>query len=102
MSLPYVDGEFDAVLSNFVFHAIKGVDRYELLSEALRVLKKGGVYAFQDLFNDEFYDDDFLEVVKSWELTEVGFVESSKFIQVPFALKLKHMTGGSGILYGVK
>jgi ubiquinone/menaquinone biosynthesis C-methylase UbiE len=102
VDLPFSDEEFDAVLSNFVFHAIKGVDRTQLIAEALRVLKTGGAYAFQDLFNNEFYSDDFLDIVKSWGLREVCFVESSKYIHVSWALRAKHMTGGSGILHGVK
>ncbi|MCW3988768.1 MAG: class I SAM-dependent methyltransferase [Candidatus Bathyarchaeota archaeon] len=102
VDLPFGDGEFDAVLSNFVFHSIRSQDRTQLIAEALRVLRDGGSYAFQDLFNDEFYGDDFLEVVKGWGLREVNFVESSEFIDVPLALRFKHMTGGSGILYGIK
>ena len=102
VDLPFGDGEFDAVLSNFVFHAIKFHDRMELIAEALRVLRDGGAFAFQDLFNDDYYSDDFLDVVKGWGLREVGFVDSSDFIQVPWALRFKHMTGGSGILFGIK
>jgi ubiquinone/menaquinone biosynthesis C-methylase UbiE len=102
VKLPFSDEEFDAVVSNFVFHAIKGVDRTQLIAEALRVLKNGGAFAFQDLFNDEFYSDDFLDVVESWGLKEYYFVESSKYIHIPRVLRSKHMTGGSGILYGLK
>jgi len=102
VNLPFSDGEFDAVLSNFVFHAIKFHDRMELIAEALRVLRDGGAFAFQDLFNDDYYSDDFLDVVRSWGMKEVNFVESSEFIHVPLALRPKHMTGGSGILSGVK
>jgi ubiquinone/menaquinone biosynthesis C-methylase UbiE len=100
--LPFGDGEFDAVLSNYVFHAIKSKDRTQLIAESLRVLRDGGAFAFQDLFNDEFYSDDFLDVVRSWGLREVNFVDSSDYISVPVALKFKHMTGGSGILSGIK
>ena len=102
VDLPFSDGEFDAVLSNFVFHAIKFQDRTQLVAEALRVLREDGSFAFQDLFNDEFYSEDFLDVIKGWGLREVNFVESSEFINVPMALRFKHMTGGSGILYGIK
>jgi len=102
VDLPFSDGEFDAVLSNFVFHAIRVEDRTELLAEALRVLRDGGAFAFQDLFNDEFYSEDFLDIVKSWGLSEVYFVESDEYISVPVALRFKHMTGGSGILSGIK
>jgi SAM-dependent methyltransferase len=102
VELPFHDDEFDAVLSNFVFHAINVKDRTQLVAEALRVLKGGGAFAFQDLFNDEYYSEDFLDVIKSWGLREVNFVESSKFINIPLALRPKHMTGGSGILFGIK
>jgi SAM-dependent methyltransferase len=102
VSLPFDDEEFDAVVSNFVFHAIKGEDRMQLIAEALRVLKRGGAYAFQDLFNDEFYPDDYLEEIRNWRLKEVNFVESSEHIHVPIVLRTKHMTGGSGILFGIK
>ena len=102
VSLPFRDGEFDAVLSNFVFHSIKFQDRTQLIAKALRVVREGGAFAFQDLFNDDYYSDDFLEVIKGWELKEVNFVESSEFINIPTALRPKHMTGGSGILYGIK
>ena len=102
VDLPFSDGEFDAVLSNFVFHAIKSQDRTQLIAEALRVLRDGGSFAFQDLFNDEFYSEDFLDVINGWGLSQVNFVESSEFINVPIALRFKHMTGGSGILYGIK
>ena len=102
VDLPFSDGEFDAVLSNFVFHAIRVEDRTELIAEALRVLRDRGAFAFQDLFNDEFYSEDFLDVVKGWGLSEVNFVESKEYISVPAALRLKHMTGGSGVLSGIK
>jgi ubiquinone/menaquinone biosynthesis C-methylase UbiE len=102
VDLPFSEGEFDAVLSNFVFHTIKFQDRTQLIAEALRVLRVGGAYAFQDLFNDQFYSDDFLDVVRSWGLREVHYVESSDYISIPFALRNKHMTGGSGILFGIK
>ena len=102
VDLPFSDGEFDAVLSNFVFHAIKFQDRTQLIAEALRVLRDGGAYAFQDLFNDEYYSNDFLDVIKTWGLREVYFVESSEYIDIPIALRFKHMTGGSGILFGIK
>ncbi len=46
VDLPFSDGEFDAMLSNFVFHAIRVEDRTELIAEALRVLREGGTFAF--------------------------------------------------------
>jgi len=46
-NLPFADGTFDVVVSNLVFHEVRGVaDKKLLLKEALRVLKKGGVFVF--------------------------------------------------------
>ena len=36
------------------------------------------------------------------QIVRSDFVESSEFINIPTALRPKHMTGGSGILYGIK
>ena len=47
VDLPFSDGEFDAVLSNFVFHSIKFQDRTQLIAEALRVLRDGGLSLFR-------------------------------------------------------
>ena len=50
-ALPFEDGYFDAAVSNLVFHEVGEVkDKRELVKEALRVVKKGGAFAFQDLF----------------------------------------------------
>lgn len=104
VNLPYSDCEFDAVVSNFVFHAIRIKDRRKLLEEAFRVLKKGGYFAFQDLFNKEFYGDIdvFLEDVRYWGLKEVSLVPTSDYIYIPVALRLSHIVGGSKILFGIK
>jgi SAM-dependent methyltransferase len=102
--LPFDDGHFDAVVSNFVFHAVRTDDRLGLVREALRVLKVGGHFAFQDLFNDQFYaaPGRLVDELESWGLHDVRFVASNEVIQVPLALRPKHMTGGAGVLYGTK
>ena len=48
VKLDFPDETFDAVTSNYVYHNIKGKDRQQLLSETLRVLKKGGTFAIHD------------------------------------------------------
>lgn len=49
--LPFADGAFDLAVSNLVFHEVKDSNsRLEPLRETLRVVKKGGAFAFQDLF----------------------------------------------------
>ncbi|MFC1863087.1 class I SAM-dependent methyltransferase [Thermodesulfobacteriota bacterium] len=49
--LPFDDEAFDVVVSNLVFHEVRDVkDKKLLIKEALRVVKKGGWFVFQDLF----------------------------------------------------
>jgi len=55
--LPYPDGTFDAVTSNYVYHNIAGQDKQKLLLETLRVLKKGGTFAIHDLMSPARYGD---------------------------------------------
>ena len=55
-SLPFDDGEFDAVVSNFVFHEVKDAkDKRDVIREALRVVRKGGAFSFQDLFISKWF-----------------------------------------------
>ena len=50
-ALPFEAGSFDAAVSNLVFHEVSDAnDKRELIKEALRVVRKGGAFAFQDLF----------------------------------------------------
>ena len=104
--LPFAAETFDAVVSNLAFHEVRDVtDKREVLREALRVVKKGGHFAFQDLFEEPgFYGnlDDLIAVVKSWGVTQVAFVKTSDAAFIPQALKLPFMVGTIGILYGEK
>ncbi|MEZ4769686.1 MAG: class I SAM-dependent methyltransferase, partial [Caldilineales bacterium] len=53
-SLPFDDNLFDAVVSHFVFHEVADVpDKRNVVKEALRVLRPGGSFSFQDLFLDK-------------------------------------------------
>jgi SAM-dependent methyltransferase len=105
-ALPFEDGLFDAVISNFVFHEVSDAkDKREVVREALRVLKTGGHFAFQDLFLfKELYGgvDDLLETIKGWGITEVAFVDTSASDFIPRALKLPFMLGRISIIYGTK
>jgi len=104
--LPYKDGRFDAVMSNFVFHEVTDTkDKRELVKQALRVVKKGGVFAFQDLFLvDKIYGemDEFLAVIKNWGVQRVDLIKTNDLDFVPNALKLPFMVGEIGIIYGKK
>ena len=97
---------FEAVISNFVFHEVKGArDKRDIVKEALRVVKKGGAFAFQDLFpRKELYGeiDDLLNTIRGWGIHEVKFINTSNAKFVPAALKLPFMVGSIGIIYGKK
>jgi len=105
-ALPFEDGSFDAAVSNFVFHEVSDAkDKREVIREALRVVKKGGHFAFQDLFLVEaLYGDvdDLLETIKGWGIAEVAFVDTSSSDFIPIVLKLPFMVGKIGIIYGTK
>ena len=105
-ALPFDDGAFDVALSNLVFHEVSGVrDKKNVLKEALRVVKKGGRFAFQDLFLwKRVYGevDDLLRTIRSWGIERVAFVNTSDSEFIPKALKLPFMVGTMGILHGRK
>jgi len=104
VNLPFQDGEYDLVMSNFVFHSVRVVNKIPLTKEALRVLKPGGSFAFQDLFNKQFYGDMdiFYKELQSWGLKEFRLVDTSDFVHIPLALRVEHMVGNAKILYGLK
>jgi SAM-dependent methyltransferase len=105
-SLPFADGSFDAVVSNFLFHEVRRVkDKRLLLEEALRVLKPGGVFVFQDLFLwRRVYGpiDDLKRAVESWGIRTADLVDTSRSPFIPRALKLPFMLGTAAILCGRK
>ena len=105
-ALPFEDGLFDAAVSNFVFHEVKDAsDKQYVIREALRVVRKGGKFAFQDLFLvKRFYGpvDDLLETIQSWGVEDVHFVDTSDADFVSKPLKLPFMVGSTGIIYGTR
>jgi SAM-dependent methyltransferase len=105
-SLPFEDGHFDAVVSNNVFHEVSDVDdKRGVIKEALRVLKKGGVFSFQDLFLiEKMYGDieGLLDTIKAWGIEDVVFIRTSDLDFIPWVLKLPFMVGTIGIIYGRK
>jgi SAM-dependent methyltransferase len=104
--LPFEDESFDAAVSNLVFHEVKDAkDKRDVIKEALRVVKKGGKFAFQDLFLDKrVYGEvnDLLEAIRSWGIKSVKFLDTSHSDFIPGALRLRFMVGAIGILYGKK
>jgi SAM-dependent methyltransferase len=104
--LPFDDGAFDLVVSNLVFHEVRDVrDKKILLKEALRVIKPGGWFVFQDLFLwKQVYGpiDELLATIKGWGIESVEFANTSESGFIPKALKLPFMVGTLGILFGRK
>jgi SAM-dependent methyltransferase len=105
-ALPFEDEFFDLVASNLVFHAVSDVkDKREVIKEALRVVKRGGKFAFQDLFLwKRVYGEvnGLLETIRRWGIERIEFMNTSDSNFIPKALKLPFMVGTIGILYGQK
>ena len=105
-ALPFRDGQFDLAVSNLVFHEVGDArDKREVLREALRVVREGGAFAFQDLFllRHAYGEiDDLLETVRSWGVSSVAFVDTSRSSFIPGALRLPFMLGSVGIIHGTK
>lgn len=105
-ALPFENGSLDAVVSNLVFHEVKEVpDKRELIWEALRVLRKGGKFAFQDLFLFErLYGSpaDLIATLRGWGVSRVEFIPTREASFIPPALKLPFMVGTLGLLVGEK
>jgi ubiquinone/menaquinone biosynthesis C-methylase UbiE len=106
MSLPFDDGYFDAAVSNFVFHEVSDVkDKGEVIREALRVVRKGGAFAFQDEFLvKQFYGnpDDLVATIRSWGISKVQFVQTRDADFIPRVLRLPFLLGAIAIIAGEK
>jgi SAM-dependent methyltransferase len=105
-SLPFTDGYFDAAVSNFVFHEVGGIkDKREVIRESLRVLKKGGRFAFQDefLIKKMYGDPDALvSTIKSWGIAKVEFIETRDLPFIPRLLKVPFILGTMAMIRGEK
>jgi SAM-dependent methyltransferase len=105
-ALPSPDGCFDLAVSNLVFHEVGDAkDKREVMREALRVVRKGGRFAFQDLFQSKaLYGDvdDLVVTMRGWGLAKVEYAKSSDAPFIPTALKLPFMLGTMSMLYGEK
>ncbi len=104
--LPFEDGYFDAAVSNMCFHEVADAkDKREVIREALRVVRKGGKFCFQDLFLlRKLYGtpEELVAAIKSWGVEKVEFVETNKAPFIPSALKLPFMLGRVAIIKGEK
>jgi len=105
-SLPFDDEYFDSVVSNFVFHEVADAkDKREVIREALRVVKKGGKFAFHDEFMvKRLYGNqaDLIDAIKSWGISKVELIETRNENFVPWALKIPIFLGTVAIIAGEK
>ncbi len=102
--LPYNDGEFDVIVSNFVYHEVRDTrDKKELIKESLRVLKKGGFFSLHDTFkNKRKYGDleELLNLIKEWDVDQVNFIDTIAEISMPSLIKSEFKK--MGLIYGIK
>lgn len=105
-ALPFEDNSFDVVVSNLVFHEVRGVkDKKDLIREAMRAVKKGGLFVFQDLFLwKSIYGkpDELMSAVRSWGVKKAEIIDTSKSAFIPAVLKLPFMIGKIALIIGQK
>ncbi|MEP6986886.1 MAG: class I SAM-dependent methyltransferase [Chloroflexota bacterium] len=104
--LPFDDGDFDAAISHFVFHEVADApDKRTVIYEAMRIIQKGGAFAFQDMFLDkELYGDidTLIDTIRSWGIEEVHFVETGRVLNLPRLLRHPRVLGKAALIYGRK
>ncbi len=104
--LPFADGTFDLVVSNLTFHEVKNSkNKMDVVKEALRVVKPGGRFVFQDLFLIKQYyglPEELTAAISAMGIKEIHFIDTSKAGFIPKALQLPFMIGTLGLIYGVK
>ncbi|MFX1442677.1 MAG: class I SAM-dependent methyltransferase [Promethearchaeota archaeon] len=103
-NLPFKDNEFDAIISNFVYHEVRDVkEKTDTIKESLRILKKDGKFALQDLF---LHEKKFGKIknlnnkFKEWGVREIN--SFNPLIEIKMNWILRRMFRNSLILYGKK
>ena len=105
--LDFADESFDAAVSNFVFHEVKTQpDKRKVVREALRVVKKGGAFAFQDLFvRKRLYGnmEEFVTQLQAEGINEIHYIANvERTGLIPKYLQAPWMLVNIGIIYGKK
>ena len=104
IKLDFPDEMFDAVTSNYVYHNIKGKDKQQLLSETLRVLKKGGTFAIHDIMSPREYGDmrAFVKKLKEIGYEKVELVDTTDGLFLTKKESRTYMLAHSKLLVGRK
>jgi len=106
--LDFEDATFDGAVSNFVFHEVRSAkDKRDVVREALRVIKPGGAFAFQDMFGQkQVYGDmeQFIEMLrKEHVVSEIHYIARiEKEIPLPAFVTAPWMIKDAGLIYGIK
>ncbi len=103
--LRYADATFDAAVSNFVFHEVRSQpDKHALILEALRVLKPGACFVFEDVFFAKSHYGDitsFIDALRPY-VQEIHFVDMRRPAYAPAYLSTPFVLGQMGLIYGIK
>lgn len=104
LKLPFEDGTFDALVSNYVYHNIPSKNRQAILLESLRLLKKGGKFAIHDIFTKGKYGDmdKFVDMLKDMGYQSVELIDTTNGLFMDKKESKKLMLTGSKLLVGIK
>lgn len=106
LSNTFDNDTFDLIVSNNVFHEIRNTkSKFTAIEESIRVLKKDGLFVFQDLFLLKAYygtEQNIIDNFKKMGCSEVNFIKTNNLPFIPKMLKLPFMLGALGIVYGIK
>ena len=104
--LPFGDEQFDVVISCLTFHEVKDTnEKFLILKEALRVLKKGGKFSFFDLFFDKKYYGEINSLSKNLDslgLEDYSVKSVGEIINLSPILRNKRALGLAGLIFGTK
>lgn len=101
------DGGFDAAVSSFVFHEVRSEpDKRALVREALRVVRPGGAFSFQDMFDHRrLYGDveAFVQELRDGGVAQIEYIPHTESVAgAPAWIRAPWMLRGAGIIHGRK
>ena len=102
LDLPFKDGEFQLVVSTFVFHEVHVPDKTVLFKEVIRVLAPGGRFVICDLFPKGYKVKNVPELLKKMEQLGVEDVKHKALKEAGIDLGRLYHIWGIAYLSGVK